>query len=808
MDRWERSVDCEGRTVLIVGEPGIGKSRLVQRFHEELAHHPHIWLESAAVPFFQNTPFSAVVNVLQQGFHWESGQSPEQKLTAVEASLTNAGINLDEGVPLLAEVLELQVGGKYSRSSISPAEQRRRLLASLAAWVFAVAKDDPAVVVIEDLHWADPSTLELIRLLIEQRPTSRLVLLCTARPEFRASWAPREHHTQITLNRLSARNVRDMIEQVATRTALPADIVNAVIERTSGVPLFIEELTRAVVESGDALLGKRAIPVTLHDSLTARMDRLGPAKDVLQIAAVIGSEFSYELLHGVQPLEDKEFHKALQALADAELLYVRGIAPEATYQFKHALIRDAAYEALLKSRRKDLHRLIARSISENFPALKASQPEVLARHWAEAGETEQALTEWSRAGKAAEARHAFIEAERSLQDALALLGQLPESPERDFRELKLTTSLVSMLNVTRGWTSHETVAPYARIRLLAEKRGQLKWLASSMIERSFQAFMAGDFAKCAALADEGLELVQREGTGAARAWLRHLKLCTHYWHGEFKAYEELFASSLEYFDDPVFRHDPSGPVIAVFAHASWNAWELGRPDAARVRLAQMSAAVIPANPQHVALSRYYGAYFHALVRDYKAAEACAAEALELREKYHMPNLADTNCFLGYARVQLGGTTDGIVQIGRGIDEMVRTGYWIGVPHCMMLLAAAQSLAGAIKDGLETVERALNFNPQELVSRPEVLRIRGELQLKQGNRQLAEADFRDSIAMARSIGAKAWELRTTMSLARLLRDGGRRGEGRAMLAEIYNWFTEGFDTPDLKDAKALLDELAA
>jgi tetratricopeptide (TPR) repeat protein len=574
------------------------------------------------------------------------------------------------------------------------------------------------------------------------------------------------------------------------------------------VPLFVEELTRAVLESGNAKLGESEIPVTLDDSLMARLDRLGSSKETLQIGAVIGSEFSYELLHAIYSGGDEELQQSLDVLTDAELLYVRGVAPGAMYQFKHALIRDAAYAALLKTRRKDLHRQIALTISDKFEAVKATRPEVLARHWAEAGETERAIAEWSRAGKTAESRHAFIEAERSFQDALALLNQLPESSERDFRELKLTTSLVSMLNLTRGWTSDETVEPYARIRLLAEKSGQLKWLADSMLRRSFHAFMAGHFLTCAPLVDQAIELVKREGSATTKALSHHLKQCVHYFRGEFGAYEELFAASLEYFDDPVFRYDPGGAAVSLFAHASWNAWKLGRPDMAHVRLAEMSAAVTPGNPQHLMLSRRYLAQFHALAREYKAAEACAAEALELREKYHLPNAADTKCFLGYARTQLGGTTDGIVQIGEGIDELIQTGHRLGVPLCMMLLAAAQSSAGAIADGLETVERALKFNPEELVSRPETLRIRGQLRLKQGNGQLAEADFRHSIAMARSIGAKAWELRTTMSLARLLRDSGRRDEARATLAEIYNWFTEGFDTPDLKDAKLLLDDLTA
>jgi hypothetical protein len=570
--------------------------------------------------------------------------------------------------------------------------------------------------------------------------------------------------------------------------------------------LFIEELTQAVLESGNAKLSERDIPVTLHDSLMARLDRLGAAKEVLQIGAVIGNEFSYELLQAIDKRGDGDLEHEIDALADAQLLYVHGIAPDATYQFKHALIRDAAYGALLKSRRKELHRQIALTISEEFPALKTAQPEVLARHWAEAGEAEQAITEWSRAGRAAEAHNAFIEAEESFRQALAQLNLLPESRERDLREMEIRLAHFTMLNLARGWGAGETVEADARIRLLGEKSNRLKWLASSMVRRSFYALVAGDFATGAALADEGLELVQRQGNAATRAYLHHLKLCLYYYRGEFAAYEDIFAASRKFFDDPVFRHDLQGAAIALFAYASWNAWKLGRPDVARVRLAEMSAAVNSANRQHLALSGYYRASFHTLAREYKAAEAFAAAALELFDKYHLPNLVSTKCLLGYARAQLGGTTDGIVQIGRGIDESVRIGNRAGVPFCMMLLAAAQSSAGAIKDGLETIERALNFNPQELVSRPETLRIRGELRLKQDNREQAESDFRDSLAMARSMGSKAWELRTSMSLARLLNSGGHRDEARTILAEIYGWFTEGFDTADLKEAKAFLDEL--
>src|SRR6266849_6137609 len=367
--RWERVVEGEGQVITIVGEAGIGKSRLVQEFRARIVAERHTWLECATAAFFQNTPFYAVADMLQQPFHWHSNQNNERR-PALEASLAATGIEIDEGVPLIAALLGLPLGDKYPPLRMPPDLQRKRLLATLVAWTFGSAKAQPLVIATEDLHWADPSTLELIELLVEQGAPARLLLLYTARPEFHAPWPMRAHHTQINLNRLTTRNVRTMVAQVAAKIALSDETVATVVERTGGVPLFVEELTRAVLESGDAKLTGREIPATLHDSLMARLDRLGPAKEVIRAGAVIGSEFSYELLRAVHPIGEAALQAALRKLADAELLYVRGIAPDATYQFKHALIRDAAYEALLKSRRKALHLLGARTIEEKFPAVK------------------------------------------------------------------------------------------------------------------------------------------------------------------------------------------------------------------------------------------------------------------------------------------------------------------------------------------------------------------------------------------------------------------------------------------------------
>ena len=341
--------DGEGHVALITGEPGIGKSRLIHRFHEQIADTPHTWIEVTAAPFFQNTPLYPVSENLLRALSRRGDESLEEQLAQLESALVLAGLDPPEAIPLIAPLVNMKLPAKYPRSALSAEHQRQRLLALMVEWVIGLARVQPTVMVTEDLQWADPSTLELIQLLMEQGPIPQLMLLYTARPEFRAPWTPRLGHMQITLNQLSLRNARIMVEHLSAQRGLADVTIAAVVERTGGVSLFAEELTRAVLDSGDDGLIKRAIPVSLNDSLMARLDRLGPAKEIAQMGAVIGNEFSYELIHAIHPISEEHLQSALRNLTEAELLYVHGAAPYATYLFKHALIRDAAYEALLES---------------------------------------------------------------------------------------------------------------------------------------------------------------------------------------------------------------------------------------------------------------------------------------------------------------------------------------------------------------------------------------------------------------------------------------------------------------------------
>ncbi len=831
LSRWERVLDGDGQVALIVGEAGIGKSRLVQRFREQIAGTPHTWAEAGAGAIFQNTPFYPVSEMLRQ-MVWEQsfnrlddylrehqsvanagqpigatrGEHPgEQLLAELVSRLELAGLKPAEAIPQLAPLLNLPLPAEYPPSALSPEQQRRRLLTTLVEWVIGAARVQPLVIAIEDLHWVDPSTLELIQLLVEQGAKARLLLLYTARPEFRAPWVMRAHHMQITLNRLSANDVRTMVGQVAAQNALPDETIAAVVERTGGVPLFVEELTRAVLESGATKLGGREIPATLHDSLMARLDRLGPAKEVAQVAAVLGREFSYELLHAVHPIAEDDLRGALSKLADAELVYVRGIAPDATYQFKHALIQDAAYEALLKSRRKELHLMVARTIDEKFASLKEEHPEVLARHWSEAGEIDRAITEWQRAGKIAEGRGALAEAVESYQQALTLLETLPESPERDRRELDIAQSHVGMLYVARGHSAPETIIATEHAVALAEKTGNLRQLATWITSKGTNALLAGDFGAAVPLSDRALDLAFRANNPANLSLAHLLQIMTCYWHGEFGRAEEHFSAGLKLFGQiGLFP----GSIPAGFGFGSYNAWVLGHADTARQREALMMGAMSENNLYDSVFAALATGYLHDYMRNFGQSEAVLVPALELSEKHQFSQLAAAaQCCLGHVRARLGRVAEGVSLINEGLKGFAEVGTRLGLTREVTNLADAQGLCGILGDALETIEEALAINPEELAYRPETLRIRGELWLKLGKIEPAEGDFREAIVLAQSMSAKAWELRATMSLARLIASQGRREEARRMLADIYNWFTEGFDTADLKDAKVLLDELS-
>jgi len=814
MSRWERALDSEGQVALIIGEAGIGKSRLVQHFHEQIAGTPHTWVEADAAPFFQNTPFHPVIDMLQQSFRWHDDESPDERIARLESALEPAGLKLEEAVPLIGPLLNVPVSANYPPLLMGPDLQRKRLLATLAAWVFGTARLRPLVVVTEDLHWVDPSTFELIQLLVEQGATSPLMLIYTARPEFRPLWPLRAHHVQLTLNRLSARNVREMVAQVSALHALSDETVTTVVERTGGVPLFVEELTRSVLESGGPDVA-RDIPATLHDSLMARLDRLGSAKEVAQVAAVIGREFSYELLGAAMAADENELQQAVAKLTDAELIYAHGIPPQATYTFKHALIQDTAYEALLKSRRREMHRRVARAMTDKFPAIVERQPEVLARHWREAGEAEPAIGAWQRAGERAVERRAFREAEEHYREALEMLATLPESAAHDTRELTFQVALARVLMATRGFSAAEPAAAYARARVLAERSGET--LALPVLNGSWaSAVNRGDYYAAQTLADQLLGIAESMNSPAALVIAHNTQGQTRFFRGDIAGAWKHLAQAIDYFNAPDYQATPSSlgmNRVGVLSFAAWATFSLGRLDTSLRLLHDMiTLAQRLKNPFPLVYARMVASMIYALRREPQRALDEGDQADQLGKKLGFPlQAALSRVTGGWARATLGQPGQGLAQMREAQASLAAMGYRLLITSLLCLLSEVQAEAGAIADALASAEEGLVTNAEELVFRPELLRLRGEIRLKAQTSsmetlELAEADFRAAIALALQIGAKVSELRATMSLARMLAKQSKREEARAMLAEIYGWFTEGFDTADLTDAKALLDEL--
>jgi class 3 adenylate cyclase len=454
---WERAKEGTGQVVLLSGEPGIGKSRLVEELKERVMREGYTRIEFHCSPYYQNTALYPVIEFLQRRLQFSREDSPEQKLDKLEQALSRSRLELQETVPLFASLLSLPTS-RYTLPVFSPQRQKQKTQEALVRWLLEEAERQAVYSAWEDLQWADPSTLEFLHLCLDQVATARMLALLTFRPDFRPPWALRSHMSQITLSRLGHKHVEEMVEKVTKGKGLPAEVVQQVVAKTDGVPLFVEELAKMMLESGllkeedgryelTSPLPSLAIPAMLQDSLMARLDRLGTVKEVAQLGATLGREFSYELLRAVSPLNEETLQKELTQLVEAELLYQRGLPPQARYVFKHALIQDAAYQSLLKSKRQQYHQQITQVLEEEFSKIKETQPELLAHHYTEAGLITQAIPYWQKAGQRASQRSAHIEAISHLTKGLELLKILPDTPERAQRELTLQLALGALLKV-------------------------------------------------------------------------------------------------------------------------------------------------------------------------------------------------------------------------------------------------------------------------------------------------------------------------------------------------------------------------
>jgi class 3 adenylate cyclase/tetratricopeptide (TPR) repeat protein len=806
--RFEQAREGEGQLVLIAGEPGIGKSRLARTLQEDLSGVPHTWLESGGQPYFADTPFFAVTELLKQFFQWTAEDDADARVGALDRALGAAGLDPQQALPLVAPLLDLAAPRSYVPVLAAPDVARRRLLATLAAWTFGTARLQPLVILLEDLQWVDASTLALQQLLVEQGAAAPILLIHTARPEFRPPWAMRANHAHVTLGRLRRDDVREMVTQVAARVASGHVPVEMVVDRTDGVPLFVEELTKAVVEAGGA--AAKDIPTTLADSLMARLDRLGPlAKEVARVGALLGREFPYSLLRAVHPVSESNLEGALAKLADAELLYVHGYPPESTYVFKHALVQDVAYGSLLKGQRRALHARAAQIIVDQFPELSETKPELLAHHHTEAGEAEAAAAAWLRAGERAIARGALGEGVGHMRRGMAVLSTLPEGPARSEAEFRLQVAFGLALGVVEGYGSSAAAEVLERARALGEGLGnpiQVVMLIGGLWVTAIiqKGPLAGQ-----PLADQALAAAERSGIAPAQVWPHFQQLLTRFYRADLPGARRHGDRALALYDEATAVVMTMDPRAATLGFAALTAWQLGLIDEARTLAHEgVEWAERGRRPIDRAWAEQQAAWLYVLRREpaearrhaEQALAACAEESIPTQEALALMRR-------GWAIAEMGAPEEGIAVVRDGIERLLATGQRLSLEFSLGLLADAQARAGDIAGALVTLAEAEGAVPGEDVWRADTLRRRAELRALLGHDAAdVEATFRDALAVARKQGARVYELRIATAYARFLREHRRASEARALLAPAYAALTEGFDTPDLTEARQLLEEV--
>jgi class 3 adenylate cyclase/predicted ATPase len=828
LDRWERVGDGEGQVVLLSGEPGIGKSRLVRALRERLARETYTPLSHFCSPFHQTSPLYPVIDLLERGAGFARDDSPLEKLDKLEALTAAATRDVAGAAPLLAALLSIPIAGRYPPLELSPEQQKQRTFEALVDQITGLAAHRPVLAVYEDVHWADPTTLELLESVIERVRTLPMLVLITCRPEFSPRWSGHAHLTLLTLSRLGRRQGTSMVEQLTGGKTLPAEVLAQVLARTDGVPLFVEELTKVVLESGllveesdrYVLIGPLpplAIPATLHDSLMARLDRFAPVKQVAQIAACIGREFSYDLVSMTAPLSDDTLRDALKGLCASELVFCRGTPPNASYRFKHALVHEVAYRSLLRSRRQQLHARIAAVLEERFSQTAETHPELIGHHYAEAGLRDQAAVYFQRAGARALERSTYLEAISHLARGLELLEASPDTIERVQRELELQLALGSALMATRGYAAPEVEQAYVRARALCSHIGHTPQLFP-VLHGLYRIYHVRGDLKAAqevgehltklaeSLGDQALLVEAHRALGVPLLWLGEVALARAKLEEGTTLYDTKLLRSHAY----TYGIDP-GVVCLSYAALAW--WFLGFADHALDRSQRaLALAEELAHPHSRALALVWAAWLRQFLRDTDSTEELAQEAVRLCGEHGYPLWRAMGAILhSWALIESGRKPDEcILQMWQGLADLRATGAGLWQPCFLGLIAEACNKVNRIDEGLMVLDQALGVVREraERFYEAELHRLRGELLLRRNPEDISasEACFQTAIAIARDQQAMSLKLRAATSLARLWSERGERRQAHDLLAETYGWFTEGLDTLDLQEAQALLSEL--
>jgi class 3 adenylate cyclase/predicted ATPase len=830
--RWSRAKTGEGQVVLLSGEAGIGKSRLTAALLERLAAEPHTRLRYFCSPQRTDSAFHPIIGQMERAAGLAYDDKPQAKLDKLDALLAQTSTS-PEDAALFAEMLSLPNDGRYPALELAPEQSRQKTLEALMSQLAGLARRQPVLMIFEDVHWIDPTSLEMLGRIVDRIQTLPALLIVTFRPEFNAPWVGQPHVTSLTLNRLGEREAAAIIARLVGNKSLPADVLAEIVERTDGIPLFVEEMTKAVLEAESEGATRRtvaavpspalAVPASLHASLMARLDRLGPAKEVAQIGSAIGREFSHALLASVARKPEAELGSALDRLVQAGLLSRQGVPPQARYLFKHALVQDAAYGTLLREPRRGLHARIAETLESRFGETAESQPEILAHHCSEAGLIEKAADLWGKAGQRSLARSALVEAAAQLTRALDQIATLPGTAALRREQIKLQVALISPLMHVKGYAAAETRATAEQARLLIEQAEALgeppedPLLLFSVLHAFWVAnhnAFNGDV--CRDLAAQFLALAEKQRATVPL-------MVGHRLMGPSLLQTGHITESRGHLDQALALYDPAehrplatrfgqDTAVSILAYRSLALWLLGYPEAA---LKDADDALRNAREMGQAVTLMY-ALSHAsipytLCGNRAVAAALTQELVAMAEDkgslfWKARGMTRQGCVLALT----GRAPDAIEMLISGMAAMRTTGAIVWMPFLLPHLARAHAELGQFEAAWRCIGEAMTTaeTTKETWCKSEIHRTAGEIALMspEPDAAKAQAHFERAIAIAREQKAKSWELRAATSLTRLWRDHGKRQQAPDLLAPVYGWFTEGFDTLDLKEAKALLDEL--
>jgi predicted ATPase len=830
--RWSKAKEGEGQVVLLSGEAGIGKSHLTVAFTDRLKGERFLRIRCFCSPQQTNSALHPIIDHVERSAGFARDDALQTKLDKLDVVLRQSWSSAEDSA-LFVEMLSLLNDGRYPMLELAPRLRRQRTMDALVRQVEILSSSGPLLVIFEDGHWADPTSLELIGRLVGHIASHRVLMVISFRPEFESPWIEQAHVTALALNRLAPRDVDVMIDHIVGNNSLPAAVRQDIIERTDGIPLFVEEMTKAVLETASEAAARRiaasipppalAVPASLHASLMARLDRLGGAKELAQIGAAIGREFSHELLLAVACRPEAKLEMQLDRLIRAGLLFRQGVPPDATYLFKHALVQDAAYSLLLREPRRHLHARIAETLEGKFSEIAENKPELMARHCAEAGDIEKAAALWGKAGQRSAERSALVEATQQLRRALDLIAILPSTPALRREEIKLQVELITPLIHVSGYATPETRAAEERALLLIEQARALgeppedPLLLFSALYGSWAANIVafnGDVMR--ELAVEFLALAQKQSaTGPI--------MIGHRLMGLSLLHTGDIAEGRDHLDQAIALYDPAEhrPLATRFGQdvgatsLSWrsiSAWVLGYPEDA---LADAERALeIARQSRHSATLVYvlnFSIFPHLSCGSFAAANALIDEFVPLKDQIESAfwggwGTVQRGCVLALT----GKVSEAVENIASGIGEMRATGTTLWMPLFLSHLALAKAGIGQFDQAWSDIRDAMTAaeTAKETWCDAEINRIAGEIALLEPERNVAKAKtfFSRALEVARRHQAKSWELRAAMSMARLLYAEGRRQAADEILAPVYGSFTQGFDTLDLQHAKLLLDEL--